>query len=730
MDLYLIFKIGLLGFALLSWIGYKYDRSKNKQNLNELIDSHIPTRELSTDEILLLEPYLNKTLPVFPYKHQSSLVNINVSEIIGTCIRHSLHTNSNETSYYYEINGIEVFFPYKMERYLEETNVIEVVFTESYAFIVKINGYDLQTAVAGIEEEEQIEEEWQTGRSNSYTNIADEEDDDISDASQPSEKYKKRDYEIIEQREETPLESAIRTKHNTGWLTALFLVLAAIFFVSYWSFGEPKIIIFIIISLLLALFCYWRRPKSKIYKVNRVLGNIDANNPVERKVVVGNTLLFKYPDHWQSFLPENTTANVEMDVSVDDNKLLRYGYTLSIGREIEQFGSPKFLKRNFLLFLTGLIISGIVLYVSNVKDNALFTYRIVNNTANIINIDDTTSLKNISLQKGDLVNIQLSGASCDVTSSAEYNKCQKIIINTQPTTDPNYSLKAIPNWVINLFDDNLIKTKRDKSVERAELHLRLEMELLNQLYKNQSYYSSYSKDVKLTKLLNVGYLISVVNESCELVDLSDCRSVKNTLLELIVPENKPFENWSDLVEFGNKRQDYEEIITEQDNLNLYFAIKRMSTGLLTKQIDLIKSDVKNYQNNESRFSLTLADNQYTEIAMLNNDINSKNEAVLPLIHYYNTLFGIGGKTNITGLVTGIDYHDDNSIANLSVNIDPHYSLAKDELTSFTSPIIINVVFFAIIASITLWNGLMFFLKLIANRRRYKKIISNYANQII
>ena len=78
MDLYLIFKIGLLGFALLSWIGYKYDRSKNKQNLNELIDSHIPTRELSTDEILLLEPYLNKTLPVFPYKHQSSLVNRNL----------------------------------------------------------------------------------------------------------------------------------------------------------------------------------------------------------------------------------------------------------------------------------------------------------------------------------------------------------------------------------------------------------------------------------------------------------------------------------------------------------------------------------------------------------------------------------------------------------------------------------------------------------------------------
>lgn len=730
MDLYLIFKIILIGFAILSWIGFKTDRSENKQNLNELIDDDESIRELTSTEVLLLEPYLTNKESVFPYKHQSSLVNINVSIITGACTRHSLYSDSEETSFYYKINGIEVFFPYNMERYLAETNVTEVVFTERYAIIVNINDYDLQTAADSVDDEKQIEEDWLAGRSNSFINIKDETTDTITGSSLTSEKYKKRNYEIIEQREETPLESAIRTKHNTGWLAVLFLILAVTFFVRYWCYDGSQIIIMAFAFLFLSLFCCWHKPKSEIYNVNRVRGTIDDNNIVDCQIIVGDTLVFKYPEHWRLFLPENTTADVEMDVSLDDNKLLRYGYSLSIGREVEQFGPPKFLKRNFLLFFTGLILSGVVLYVSNVMDNALFSYRIINETVNTININDSTLLKNGSLQKGDLVNIQLNGASCDVTHSDNYDQCKKIIINTQPTTDANFSVKAIPNWMIDLFDENLIETVDDMSVKYAQQSLKSELKLLNELYRTHGNYNRYSENVKLTKLLHVGHLITVVNESCKASDIDECKFIKRFLLKLITTDTFSEENWSAVVEYGHKFPEFDSLVVFFQTGDLTSSIRELRAKLLAKQIEQLKPVVASYQKNESKLGLTVVNNQDASIITLTNDIGDISKEILPLIYYYNTLSGKGGNIHITGLVTDFDYHDDNSISTVTINADPHFSMDKDELTSFTSPIIINIVFFAVIVLITLWNGLMFFWKLLANRRRYKNIIGSYANLVI
>lgn len=41
---------------------------------------------------------------------------------------------------------------------------------------------------------------------------------------------------------------------------------------------------------------------------------------------------------------------------IDDNgkKLLSYGHTLSVNNEVEQFGPPKSVKRNKVIFIVGI----------------------------------------------------------------------------------------------------------------------------------------------------------------------------------------------------------------------------------------------------------------------------------------------------------------------------------------------------------------------------------------
>ncbi len=73
MDLYLVFKIGILIFGLISWFLYKSDRSINKNVLNDHIRQRELIRDLTVEELELLQPFLTSKLAVYPYNFQSSL---------------------------------------------------------------------------------------------------------------------------------------------------------------------------------------------------------------------------------------------------------------------------------------------------------------------------------------------------------------------------------------------------------------------------------------------------------------------------------------------------------------------------------------------------------------------------------------------------------------------------------------------------------------------------------
>ena len=157
MEWFTLVKIGLLIFGLTSWILFKGERSIKKDNLDDYLSLREPIRDLTDEELALLQPFLTSKWAVYPYKFQSSLVDNKVSQLQGICSRHSLNYNTEEINYYYEIGDIEIFFPYNMDKHIDQFNTIDVVFTKQYAIVVNINGNDLKTAQENYDPNEEYE---------------------------------------------------------------------------------------------------------------------------------------------------------------------------------------------------------------------------------------------------------------------------------------------------------------------------------------------------------------------------------------------------------------------------------------------------------------------------------------------------------------------------------------------------------------------------------------------
>ena len=155
MDLYLVFKIGILIFGLISWFLYKSDRSINKNVLNDHIRQRELIRDLTVEELELLQPFLTSKLAVYPYNFQSSLIDNKVSYLLGTCTRKSLYSNTDEIAYYYDVDNIELFFPYNMDLHIDESNIFEVVFTKHYGIVIKVNDYDIKAAFENYDPNEE-----------------------------------------------------------------------------------------------------------------------------------------------------------------------------------------------------------------------------------------------------------------------------------------------------------------------------------------------------------------------------------------------------------------------------------------------------------------------------------------------------------------------------------------------------------------------------------------------
>ncbi|MWN05824.1 IgaA/UmoB family intracellular growth attenuator [Gilliamella sp. Pas-s95] len=731
MEFYWLIKIFLIGLAIFSWINYSSKRHTNNRNLKDVIKDRISIRKLTENEFELLEPYLNNKWLVFPYKYQSSLIDLEVSKIEGNCVRYSLYTNTEETSFYYEIDGIELFFPYNMYLHISDFNVAEVVFTEKYAFVVKINDYDLKTAAesqGGIICSE-LDEPWMYEQSFDSKMPEDEQTSNDTVVSVKPNPDKKIDFVKLLEREETPLELRNRNKKGNGLLSAIFLTLMTVFFLIYWYSNNSTILILVIFSTILSVIFYWYQPRSK-YDLNNVIcikGLIKNKNVSKKEVIIGEDYILNIPHHWLPFLPDKSSLPANMDISVSDRKLIRYENTLSINQEIEQFGAPKFAKHNLILLITGTILSAVVYFQTSLVDNAMLAYQFFNDNITARNLQDESTLKNSPIQKGDLVNIKISGASCDVNEKKNENRCHTLFINNQPIDIETNYIVSIAEPIKNLFKDNFINTRVDQDVIAAQQYQDRLIELYKSFDRITSQYQRYIKE-SFTKLIDIGKIVITVDKVCKVSEI-DCLSVKKELTALFdIQFSDDLSDWEKFVNESEINPNHDEIVSVRNVSKLDNSISRLKADVIAR----LKSTVSDYQHDKSSFRVDLSENSYLEMGKLEHINNDKSGPVslLTVEHYYDVLFAKAGNIDIVGRVSDIYYRDDNSISGLKIKANSHYSTNLDELFSFVSPIFVSLAVFMITALVSILNSVVICYKLLANHRRKNKILAIYKNRII
>ena len=759
MDLYLVFKIGILIFGLISWFLYKSDRSINKNVLNDHIRQREQIRDLTVEELELLQPFLTSKLAVYPYNFQSSLIDNKVSYLLGTCTRKSLYSNTEEIAYYYDVDNIEIFFPYNMDMYIDESNIFEVVFTKHYGIVIKVNDYDIKTAFENYDPNEEylfrdvkqtkskekifdneFFEEHNTTHRQDGINSSDVEslsiynDSKNLDNNQAYLEASKNYYKLLYQREETQFEAAIRRKHSLGWLTSLCLILATVLLIRSWLGENDQISILILICLGAAAFFAWYKPKDYLnpQQVSVVKAKIYDKDPNTCSIEVGNLMVLQYPKYWLNFIPETSDLATEMVISNDNKKLLRYGQTLSINNEVEQFGPPKLVSRNKILFVIGVILSAILYYFTDPVNNGYFAYQYYSQQSENLQIKDFTTLKNSDIKPGDIVNINIKNTSCDVNDLNEEYQCHNFYINSQPMVMKENNVMAIEGSLKHIFDTKFVDDVVDTEMLRFQNVQSLYVDMLNRSSNDGRYVKN-----SFSKIADIGQMVIDIDKVCKILPVKECDNVKYSLTHLFdASRSKANIIWDDLLTESTKNPRFSEIVETRRMRSLKQALEPFKSELQSELVNVISK----YQS-DNGVKITLTNQSYVDMAPL---VMSKSMRFDEngYINYYFAILNnnIPANINIVGSVSDILYHkvensdrhnlETQSISGLKVNANHHYNLDENQQLSSNLLIIINVIMFVMMTLIATINAVKLVQKTRINRNRSKEIIKYYQDRLI
>ena len=699
----------VFAFILIFIFGYfsvrhdRKNRNKNKKRIKDFIANRESYRDLTNEELKLLEPFTSHKISVRPYKLQP-LIDCKVSVIKGACIRRKVITEDNKRCYYYEIDNIDLFFPYDLDMYLSNYNVVEVVFTETYAYVVNVNNYGIQFAFDNYDPNRIRTSD--VPRSESAPNNADF----------ASVNNNVVVFETLSTREETPLEIKSRNLSNYGILTSFCLLFATILFIREWLAENDQILstlIKVIICFVVAAFfaLHKSKLKSKPQQVKTIKVNTFNKNSKSHNLIVDHKTNIRYPKYWSRFLPEVSKTTTEMDIRGYNNILLRCGNILSIHREIQQFGPPKFVFRNNVLFFIGLMLTIVFYIFSNPINNSFLAYRYYSHQLQNWQINDLTSLYNSDIKRGDLINISVNGISCDIKERNKNidTKCHHLAIKDKPLENEDNQLILLFNTINKVFDEKFIQTVVDQNT----------LQML--VYKSKSYLS----------LKNMGQMVIDIDKICNILEI-ECESVKYKLIQLYTNKESYDETeWTKLVTEAELNPSFSKSIETSKIEELIPYIDNIKKDILSK----LKNIVYNYQFNGSGVEIVLIENSYIEIAQSNSikKASSKEDLQLSLDYYYKILTNEADASdaiNLIGLVGDISYREDGSISQLKLNVKDYYKVDSEKLFSLTSPVIIDIIMFIIMAAVALINGVTLLYKIIFNQRRIKLITKYYSDRLV
>lgn len=702
-------------------------------------------RQLTEEEILLLQPYLDNEdhIPP-PYQWQSSLINYDVMRIKAYIEKD--YPDKQNNNYYYKMGYIRLFFPYNMSYRIlglrdsfdselpknksDYINTAEVVFTKSYAIVVKINTCELLEAGLNLSgrKEGQIEDYWQTGNLKPIGLSSAEKSNETITQLLTEESEKTPPFEIVNKREKNQFEIAMEDQSNSGKLMIFLFVLGVMGLLVLEHFQSLLLAFFSIICFILAMI---------VSHIKREIPTEYVNHIKAQKLGIESYFYVNTPEHWRMFMSNKSETPIDMEVDINSRKLLSYGGYLSISEEVENYGAPKFIKHNVKLAITGLILVVLIYYFTNAGEKFDFSYQQLTSQATIWNIDDKTNLKKIAIQFMDRVNLDLSSVSCDIQNENEdHSQCNKIFVNTNPIGSTKLNLfSSWPQSTQAIYDSNILRMTKDSEVivmtalANKYLNQRLEND---SKYRNNPKYKQYTKNkniVELIKIYNIETAIPTFDDSCKHLNLEPCDQIKNSLANLLSEiSGVDLNNWSDVVAYAKSHYNIQKIVNLNSAQNIVQLIAQYRKNILKHFIFDAKEKVAMLQNDENNLSL-----QFTKLIPLydkNYNYKYNNEIFKEQLDYYNgILMGNNAHLKITGVVTNVSYHN-GTVSKLTISTDPIYSIDKNQLFSFLSPILINNFVFLFVILITLINCTLFIWKKAANQLRLEKIISNYSDKIL
>lgn len=730
MDFLLIVKLIVLGIGLLSALSYMGTRSSHKASLKQTLSDE-PIRQLTSEEFELLRPYLEDKKLVRPYSYQSELVNHNVYLLQGECTRHSFSTNGAESSYYFEIANVEVFFPYRMEDFTIDHNVAEVVFTKKYAFILSLNSISIFEAKT--EQDTSIErvQQWQQGERGQYKTLT---EDDLIDRDQDEvtdfafvKKVATSRCEIVQQRDESEVEKRMHNRNNTGFLSALFLIISVILVLFFIDEGpnENNTIFLILgsLSALLSLFFYSKKSKLVEEKINQVKGTLIAKDSVGSQIIIGDSLQVNYPDYWDESIPDSSASDVDIDVSVSSHQLVRFGHTLSVAREIETYGAPRFWGRNCLLAVTGLVLFFIVWgFSTSLKNNLIYTYSILtNNTAPVI-ITDRTQLQQQTLAVGNWVDAKAIG-QCDVDDL--YN-CNTIKVHHKTIGPIDDSMFTTPDWVYKASQNKLVNIVQDSQTQLYEMLANGMGMYGSSAYNNR--YNTYNR-VSYSKVKNISSLVPVIHNLCQ--DSSSghsCSTLKSVVFELLNSESddessdsQSYSDWNALAEaMQDNPMPIDVVVNTSEANKLSNLFKQLSNRYLINVEQRYFKLVKGYQQESDVTIQVIADKMSPHVilpGLTSKEIRNWNDTT-KLTYYMDIVADQANKSfRLKGMVT--DVEQDEFGMNVNMTVDANFCSEKEN--GLFAPAIISTFLSAMLALFTAIQLMVWMSKVWLNKRRIARI---------
>jgi hypothetical protein len=704
-------------------------------------------RPLIEEEIVLLQPYLdNKDLIRPPYQWESSLIRSDVKTIKGYITKHYPDFINSEHYYHYNMGNIELFFPYDMAFYIvgfhahndnlseettECTNTLEVVFTKSYAIVIKINSYDILQAALDlpVRKYNQLEEFWCTGKFNPIKLREEEKNSEIFTQMIEKESEKEPDFEILQKREENQFEAANRDRSNSGKLMIFYFIFGLVGLLALEYFQSIMLGIFSSICFILAVIASFKKQKLPIRYVNHIKTKITTDVQGYYGLCLDGEFYIGFPEYWSIFI-KKTDEPIDMQVEIKSQELLSCGEYLSISEEVRNYGAPKFVRHNVLLFITGSILSVLIFFFTDAGDKFDFTYQqLTSPDITQWDINDKVSFKKSAIKSMDRVNLDLSSVSCDIqnTINTRINfECNNIFININPIASSKLNISSLwPESIQKIYRGHIIKVIDDVDVMLMNFRIK------NQ--KNNEEITKYGKikspSIVMMKIDNIGNSILTIDDSCNRFNLEPCDQIKSSLAALLPSDSHiDLNNWSEVTTYAKSHKKIQKIVKS----DVVYSIIKLTTlyrdNLLKYFINDAKEKLKILQSDKNNISIQLTNNKL--IRLLEYSYSDAYDALSlrrQLDYYNDILLGNRANLKISGIVKNVSYHN-GEVSQLLLETDPIYNIDKKQLLSFSSPILINNFVFLFVILVALINGILFIWKKAFNELRLEKIIRNYEDK--